>query len=115
MISARIDLQARVNHRGCGPNRACTGRVSTISLNKEKHASMADLTKSPLCTDILGSLGSASWVRRMYELARELIAQHGADHVYDYSIGNPSLEPPREVLMRSNAKVHVLSRACTNT
>ncbi len=70
---------------------------------------MADLTKSPLCTDILGSLGSASWVRRMYELARELIAQHGADHVYDYSIGNHRWSRHVKSLMPSNAKVHVSS------
>lgn len=38
-----------------------------------------------------------SWIRRMFEAAAELKAQHGAEHVYDFSLGNPDVPPPMEV------------------
>lgn len=33
----------------------------------------------------------------MFEAGTRLKAEHGADRVYDFSLGNPILEPPREV------------------
>ncbi len=43
----------------------------------------------------------ASWIRKMFEEGARLKALHGSENVYDFSLGNPSLEPPpkfREVL-----------------
>jgi aspartate aminotransferase len=40
------------------------------------------------------ALNGASWVRRMFEEGEELKRLHGAEHVYDFSLGNPNLEPP---------------------
>jgi len=40
------------------------------------------------------ALNSASWVRRMFEEGEELKRIHGDDNVYDFSLGNPDLEPP---------------------
>ncbi len=37
---------------------------------------------------------SASWIRRMFEQGAELKKKHGAENVYDFSLGNPDLEPP---------------------
>jgi aspartate aminotransferase len=42
-------------------------------------------------------LVSASWIRRMFEAGIELKRIHGADKVYDFSLGNPDLPPPRGV------------------
>lgn len=36
----------------------------------------------------------SSWIRKMFETGAELKARHGADKVFDFSIGNPNLEPP---------------------
>jgi aspartate aminotransferase len=36
----------------------------------------------------------ASWIRRMFEEGAELRRVHGADNVFDFSLGNPDLEPP---------------------
>jgi aspartate aminotransferase len=36
----------------------------------------------------------ASWIRRMFEQGAELKAKHGPENVYDFSLGNPDLEPP---------------------
>jgi len=39
-------------------------------------------------------MASASWIRRMFEQGAELKRQHGPENVYDFSLGNPDLEPP---------------------
>jgi aspartate aminotransferase len=36
----------------------------------------------------------ASWIRRMFEEGAELKARLGADNVFDFTLGNPDLEPP---------------------
>lgn len=38
----------------------------------------------------------SSWIRRMFEEGIELRRIHGADKVFDLSLGNPILEPPDE-------------------
>ena len=43
---------------------------------------------------VKSSLNGASWVRRMFEVGDELKQIHGEENVYDFSIGNPDLEPP---------------------
>jgi aspartate aminotransferase len=40
------------------------------------------------------ALESASWVRRMFEEGEELKQLYGEDNIYDFSLGNPNLEPP---------------------
>ena len=39
----------------------------------------------------------ASWIRKMFEQGIELKSKLGADKVFDFSLGNPNLEPPDEV------------------
>jgi len=36
----------------------------------------------------------SSWIRRMFEEGAALIAEYGAENVYDFTLGNPSVEPP---------------------
>ncbi len=36
----------------------------------------------------------ASWIRKMFEEGAQLKAKHGAQNVFDFSLGNPNLEPP---------------------
>ncbi|MCL2320241.1 MAG: aminotransferase class I/II-fold pyridoxal phosphate-dependent enzyme, partial [Treponema sp.] len=40
------------------------------------------------------ALGSQSMIRKMFEEGALLKKQHGADKVFDFSLGNPDLEPP---------------------
>jgi len=35
-----------------------------------------------------------SWIRRMFEEGNALRSLHGADKVFDLSLGNPIVEPP---------------------
>ncbi|OGP90371.1 MAG: aspartate aminotransferase [Deltaproteobacteria bacterium RBG_16_48_10] len=43
---------------------------------------------------VKSTLDGASWVRRMFEVGDELKGIHGEENVYDFSLGNPNLEPP---------------------
>jgi len=43
---------------------------------------------------IEASISRASWIRKMFEQGALLKAQYGTDNVYDFTIGNPNLEPP---------------------
>ncbi|AEB08271.1 pyridoxal phosphate-dependent aminotransferase [Desulfobacca acetoxidans] len=40
------------------------------------------------------AMQSSSWIRRMFEEGAELKARLGADKIYDFTLGNPDLEPP---------------------
>ncbi|MCQ2515889.1 MAG: pyridoxal phosphate-dependent aminotransferase [Saccharofermentans sp.] len=42
-------------------------------------------------------LASGSAIRKMFEEGNRLKAIYGAENVFDFSIGNPDLEPPKEV------------------
>lgn len=51
----------------------------------------------PVAPSIKESMASSSFIRKMFEEGIQLKAQYGADNVYDFSIGNPDLEPPAKV------------------
>src|ERR1051326_2293786 len=44
------------------------------------------------------NLTKASWIRRMFEEGARLKAERGADKVFDFTLGNPEIEPPPAVL-----------------
>lgn len=50
-----------------------------------------------ISTKIRDYMERASWIRKMFEQGLELKAKIGADKVFDFSLGNPNLEPPEEV------------------
>ena len=39
----------------------------------------------------------SSVIRAMFEEGKKMAAQYGAENVYDFSLGNPSVEPPKEI------------------
>ncbi|MDO9109951.1 MAG: pyridoxal phosphate-dependent aminotransferase [Desulfatirhabdiaceae bacterium] len=39
-------------------------------------------------------MSKASWIRKMFEEGARLKAIHGAENVFDFSLGNPNLDPP---------------------
>ena len=43
------------------------------------------------------SMEKGSWIRQMFEAGARLKAEQGAENVFDFSLGNPILEPPEEV------------------
>ncbi|MDR1866979.1 MAG: pyridoxal phosphate-dependent aminotransferase [Treponema sp.] len=48
----------------------------------------------PIAYAIKEALSSSSMIRRMFEEGNQLKAQYGADNVFDFSIGNPDIDPP---------------------
>lgn len=44
---------------------------------------------------IEGYLSSASWIRKMFEEGAKLKAIHGPENVFDFSLGNPNVPPPK--------------------
>jgi len=50
---------------------------------------------------VRGAIEQSSWIRKMFEEGAKRKAQYGPEKVFDFSLGNPNLEPPvrvREVL-----------------
>jgi len=50
----------------------------------------------PIAQKIESSLTSSSWIRKMFEEGEKLRKIYGADKVYDFTLGNPDVEPPEE-------------------
>lgn len=48
-----------------------------------------------LAKAVHANLERSSWIRRMFEEGLKLKQKLGADKVYDFSLGNPDVEPPR--------------------
>jgi aspartate aminotransferase len=51
-----------------------------------------------IATKIAGFIEKASWIRKMFEEGERLRKIHGSDNVYDFTLGNPNVEPPEEFL-----------------
>ncbi len=57
----------------------------------------------PISQKIENYLANSSWIRKMFEEGEKLRAVFGADKVYDFTIGNPYMEPTakcQETLLR---------------
>lgn len=50
----------------------------------------------PTAKKIEGFCERSSWIRRMFEEGDRLKAIHGCENVFDFSLGNPNVEPPVE-------------------
>jgi aspartate aminotransferase len=52
----------------------------------------------PVSHAIAAQLEHSSWIRRMFEIGIQLRRERGAENVFDYSLGNPEVEPPAAVI-----------------
>ena len=43
---------------------------------------------------IVKLMEASSWIRKMFEEGAQLKAQYGAENVFDFSLGNPNVDPP---------------------
>lgn len=61
---------------------------------------------------------SSSWIRKMFEEGARLRAIHGDDQIFDFTIGNPSVEPPaafrRELLQLAEQPLPGMHRYMSN-
>ena len=49
-----------------------------------------------ISTQVASAIKKSSWIRRMFVEGEELKREVGADNVFDFSLGNPIMEPPEE-------------------
>ncbi|HEY6838931.1 MAG TPA: pyridoxal phosphate-dependent aminotransferase [Geobacteraceae bacterium] len=47
-----------------------------------------------IAAKIQSFIENASWIRKMFEEGERLRKLHGAENVYDFTLGNPNVEPP---------------------
>ncbi|MCD6186492.1 MAG: aminotransferase class I/II-fold pyridoxal phosphate-dependent enzyme, partial [Deltaproteobacteria bacterium] len=48
--------------------------------------------------NIKAILNKSSWIRRMFEEGAHLKEKYGSENVYDFSLGNPNLQPPEDFI-----------------
>ncbi|AOY60257.1 MULTISPECIES: pyridoxal phosphate-dependent aminotransferase [Desulfococcus] len=67
----------------------------------------------PIAVKIQAVIEKSSWIRKMFEEGARLKALHGAENVYDFSLGNPNVPPPeifektlRELVDSGEARDH---------
>jgi aspartate aminotransferase len=64
------------------------------------------------------SLSNSSWIRKMFEEGDRLRKIYGADKVYDFTLGNPDLEPPasfkKRLLKLANTPVPGMHKYMSN-
>jgi aspartate aminotransferase len=47
-----------------------------------------------IATKIAACIERSSWIRKMFEEGARLRAERGAENIFDFTLGNPSVEPP---------------------
>ncbi len=55
---------------------------------------------------ISGFMEQSSWIRKMFEQGILLKKEHGEENVFDLSLGNPVVEPPKELMDAMKAAVN---------
>lgn len=50
-----------------------------------------------IATKVNECIESASWIRKMFEEGAAMRQEFGADQVFDFTLGNPTIEPPAEL------------------
>ncbi|HEX3021561.1 MAG TPA: pyridoxal phosphate-dependent aminotransferase, partial [Lachnospiraceae bacterium] len=64
-----------------------------------------------ISSKMVGLVKNSSIIRAMFEEGQKLAAIYGKDNVFDFSIGNPSVEPPEEV---KNAILDIVTNENSN-
>lgn len=52
------------------------------------------MTTMAIANKIAGYISRSSWIRKMFEEGERLRQEFGAENVYDFTLGNPEVEPP---------------------
>jgi len=72
----------------------------------------------PVADKVAGFIANSSWIRKMFEEGERLRKEFGADKVYDFTLGNPDVEPPEafrdEFLKLAKAPIAGMHRYMNN-
>lgn len=60
---------------------------------------------------MIGLVKNSSLIRAMFEEGKRLAGIYGAENIYDFSLGNPSVEPPAEI---NDAIIHIINEESPN-
>lgn len=52
----------------------------------------------PVAAKVKKCLEGSSWIRKMFEEGDKLRKERGAENIFDFTLGNPTMEPPKELL-----------------
>jgi aspartate aminotransferase len=73
--------------------------VLTWRYNRDFEGSLSLATRNgSISRSIAQQMERSSWIRRMFEIGIQLRKERGAENVFDFSLGNPEVEPPAAVL-----------------
>jgi aspartate aminotransferase len=93
--NVRTDAEAK----SCRQAFTRTGGGGTPTLGSQLLAP-GTLKKEVCCmsisTKIENMITRQSWIRQMFEKGAVLKAEHGAENVFDFSLGNPNVPPPEK-------------------
>jgi aspartate aminotransferase len=72
----------------------------------------------PVAHKVAGFIANSSWIRKMFEEGERLRSKYGADQIYDFTLGNPDVEPPeafrQEFLKLAKAPIAGMHRYMNN-
>ena len=68
-----------------------------------------------IASKIAGFISRSSWIRKMFEEGERLRQEFGADNVFDFTLGNPDVEPPEAFRQQLLSLAHRQCQACTVT
>jgi aspartate aminotransferase len=67
---------------------------------------------------IASQISRSSWIRKMFEEGERLRQEYGDDKIYDFTLGNPDVEPPesfsRELLLLAKSPLRGMHRYMNN-
>ncbi|MEE8143393.1 MAG: pyridoxal phosphate-dependent aminotransferase [Planctomycetota bacterium] len=58
-----------------------------------------------ISSEVKNTLSRSSWIRKMFEEGNRLKEVHGPENVFDFTLGNPDLPPPRQFTEKLQALV----------
>jgi len=65
--------------------------------SEEAKSFRKEISSMAISKKVKNSLNGASWVRKMFEEGEAMKKSYGEENVFDFSLGNPNLEPPESL------------------
>jgi aspartate aminotransferase len=74
------------------------GKQSTFLFTANRFFLYSGVLDMAISEKVSGFMEKSSWIRKMFEEGLRLKQEFGDNNVFDLSLGNPVMEPPKEVL-----------------
>ena len=77
---------------------AAIDRLRAAGINVSWRRTWGSDSRVSVARTIQDQIERASWIRRMFEEGIRLRQERGAENVFDFTLGNPEVEPPEAVI-----------------